>query len=1257
MVLTSLNVSAETMTEDEFLNVVKMGTTQEIQEALIENADNLNIDIAAYEKLTENKKLLVIHEISGNEYSSVSMFKSGFDAAIAAVKSSSSSGGSSGGGGSSSSGGGGSTCIPSVPVSYKTYSFSGTVSLPDNEVAEKDIPVTISIKGTDAPETSEVMLLSASSVSAASGGSSGGGGGSSSGGGGYGGGSTSAGSVVAVQNVNAVIPKGKNSIKYATTWRIAESYRYAYAEAKIESDTYLQYSESNIILLDEMTENTLDIELNKSDCYISGTFSLGESAEVLPDDMDIQIYLSDADAEYYNYKYIYTIVLPASGKEIDFSLPIIYGDYKLSYSAQASSINQQHISTQVYTYEEVISADADVNGILLECQYGDVIEGILKLPNGMVAREGGVDIKIRAGRTITATIPGGQNSIHYKVADSEYIYFTQENADKDDVHFKSINKNSTTEDVSTITLEPIFTVSGTITFSEPIEDEERIYVTARCDEKGYSNNYYVEYEAGDISADYYIELSKYNSEVETGDVLDISINRYESDVYLSYDITTDNAITISDYVSAYNFDIELKKRAEIIKGFINLPEDFNDDSIYIRAKNENNWLSDNIYLDGNEKTVEFVLAGDSENTSDYNGDYEFYVTCRTYSGYELYYNNGELSLNESTKVMVKDDTTMLELTIPEQNQYFKGTAVLPESCYGEITVDVNVIEKNTSAYVGNRQFTISAEDLSADFEIGYLLKNAEYIVSYSIYGEDISPYYANMELFVAENGCSEAPENAKTYIADGEMQIINFDFEPLVCSSRIEGTITIPFGIVPASNTYFYVEVTAKSDDREESTSVRFNAGETEKDYSISIPDLYRDYVWKVSYMIGSQTYTPSAPSKDVIDDSSFRRVNMGATSGGGPNYNRVYNVIPPEIIKGISVYYNVDGIVYDEASATDISLCEIDRYNADIVLGTVHTEHPKTIGGYFCDVDSDISVKIELYDIIAGKVLDAVSINSDSEYELYELKTNSLNDVIIRYTYDNKTEYYSTGGNLTDSLDDAMVISVKSNPIQYGYDVNKNNVKYKDFNNRYFRYDIRGFKYSYDDISISLYDLNGNVLHTVVGESGYIEANTADVLIGFEFGGKTYYFSGKPDNDRYPTLMFALDNIEKAQPYRIPHKSYLVDVVIDMSDFISGRSVGNNEDVAINESYFTYSEIETGKQIDSLYLDATDSIFEGEKRIYLGFYDAKGKLLELKMVTEKPVDNTVPINVGLPKGGYVKILCWEDNLKPMVDAVEFFGR
>ena len=80
------------------------------------------------------------------------------------------------------------------------------------------------------------MLLSASSVSAASGGSSGGG-------------AliiqveatevvdTSAGSVVAVQNVNAVIPKVKIALNMQQHG-IAESYRYAYAEAKIESDTY-----------------------------------------------------------------------------------------------------------------------------------------------------------------------------------------------------------------------------------------------------------------------------------------------------------------------------------------------------------------------------------------------------------------------------------------------------------------------------------------------------------------------------------------------------------------------------------------------------------------------------------------------------------------------------------------------------------------------------------------------------------------------------------------------------------------------------------------------------------------------------------------------------------------------------------------------------------------------------------------------------------------------------------------------------------
>lgn len=103
------------------------------------------------------------------------------------------------GGGSSSGGGGGegsSTGRPVATVSYKTYNFAGTISLPDNEAAENDIPVTISICGTDMPESSEALLFSASSSS-----------GTSSGGGiclSSGGGSINGGIAVAVQNVNAV---------------------------------------------------------------------------------------------------------------------------------------------------------------------------------------------------------------------------------------------------------------------------------------------------------------------------------------------------------------------------------------------------------------------------------------------------------------------------------------------------------------------------------------------------------------------------------------------------------------------------------------------------------------------------------------------------------------------------------------------------------------------------------------------------------------------------------------------------------------------------------------------------------------------------------------------------------------------------------------------------------------------------------------------------------------------------------------------
>ena len=288
ILISSTYVFAGSMTEEAFLQLVTTGSDEEVYNALKEYADELGINIALFGQLSESKKEIVIQNVMGEVYDNLSDFQDRFDIEIKRVYKSSSSGGSSSGGGSSSSGGGGgsSSIGQTVSVSYKTYSFAGKVSLPNNEVAEADIPVTISIKGRQA---SEVSLLSTSSSR-----SSGSGGSSSSG-------STGC-SLANNKQIETVIPAGENYITYKTTTIIANSYSYAYAEARIESDVYLQYSESNIILLDETSENVLDVEISKPDCYITGIFTLGEESSVLPDDLDVQLYLSDSYE--YNYRKI-----------------------------------------------------------------------------------------------------------------------------------------------------------------------------------------------------------------------------------------------------------------------------------------------------------------------------------------------------------------------------------------------------------------------------------------------------------------------------------------------------------------------------------------------------------------------------------------------------------------------------------------------------------------------------------------------------------------------------------------------------------------------------------------------------------------------------------------------------------------------------------------------------------------------------------------------------------------------------------------
>lgn len=223
---------------------------------------------------------------------------------------------------------------------------------------------------------------------------------------------------------------------------------------------------------------------------------------------------------------------------------------------------------------------------------------------------------------------------------------------------------------------------------------------------------------------------------------------------------------------------------------INLPDNIDDANLHIYADGDGQWLRDAFFIPQESDKVEFVLKGDTENVSDYNGDYSLYINCQNYCGYRLYYNQGSLSLNGSSKINVNGETVELELTIPDENQLFEGTVNLPQSCSGDMIIDVNLFEKDTHDFVGYRHFIIPAGETIKNFGLGYLLKDGEYIVSYSVSGGDISPYYSNMELYVTENGVSEYIDDAKIYVVDNNTKIIDLKFEPLVCSSRIEGTLT-----------------------------------------------------------------------------------------------------------------------------------------------------------------------------------------------------------------------------------------------------------------------------------------------------------------------------------------------------------------------------------------------------------------------------------------------------------------------------------
>lgn len=169
---------------------------------------------------------------------------------------------------------------------------------------------------------------------------------------------------------------------------------------------------------------------------------------------------------------------------------------------------------------------------------------------------------------------------------------------------------------------------------------------------------------------------------------------------------------------------------------------------------------------------------------------------------------------------------------------------------------------------------------------------------------------------------------------------------------------------------------------------------------------------------------------------------------------------------------------------------------------------------------------------------------------------------------------------------------------------------------------------------------------------------SVCDVLIGFEFGGKTHYRSEKPTYTRYkePALKAFSEDINSAFRYRIPHSSYRVLVTIDLADFISGQLLDKNGKSIVNESYFNYSDESNGIYVSEMYIDVNDEVFQSGGTVYVGMYDKTGRLFGLRMLTSNLQNNTVPIDEILPKGGYIKIMPWGKNINPLSNADKFWG-
>ena len=1139
--------------------------------------------------------------------------------------------------GGSSGGGGG---IPSI--TGKSFRFGGVVSLPNNETADEDMEVTITICVTEETDNT-VSEFGLDKLNLCNGGG-------SSGGWNPGGSMSGSGVAYNKSDIKVKILKGENSAAYLAECFLPKKSKYAYIKAVVDNTKYLQTSISEYVLLSDFEKNVINVTLEKPDCSVSGKFTLGNDAETLGADLPIWIYLRAVNTD---YSASYRIILKSGETDVEFSVPVRYGRYELSYRAEAENVMFQHISDEEIDLNSDISVNSDVYDVECVCRYNNVVKGVIKLPKGLFAPENGVKIRVLGGRETSVIIPFGESSVSYAVEESNQISFEQIDAQDNDIHYETMEVDK--EKAAETELVPYCTISGEISFSEPLDEDAHMYIRIGNPKKDSYKTVSIGSQTGDTSVKYFLRLP---GDIADGDGLDIEFKRYDSLRFIMTETAKENEIKVTGYTTVADFNIQLKRKAEVLQGTVKLQDYMPEDTFCLYLKNDNNSLYGECVKEEYSDTAKFVIYGETENISDYSGNYEFSLTTKGYTDYKLHYNNTELlSLEQKGNLDIVDKTVSLNLEIPRANQLFNGTVSLPKECGAEMRVRFCLLEKETYELAAERELTIEPGQKIIDFEFEFLCKNTEYIARYEIKGRDLYPYYDSFGWIYLCNNASDVDEsNARTFTADGTEQNVILDLSPLLCS-YITGTVRLPNGVVPAEDTYFEVKVTAESDKNSDFVYVCFNEGESEQNYSIGIPKIYADIPYTISCIAGKAAALPSPPRQNVLKDTSFI-VPESAPSSGGGGYRR--KNIPKDIVQGVPQYYSSYGTTYDKNLAEEIILVGGEDYNADLMMGSIYKKHPRTVGGYFCSSDGSIDAEIQLCDVKTDEVLDRASIRESGNYSLYELYTETTDDVYIRYLYEGAEYYYSKSGNMTELRSEALLIPVNAETIKYGYDVYKNNITCKDFNDRYFEYEVIDFNYPYDKLFVSLYDKNGNKIDSIQGRrNGHFDAEICDALIGFEFSGKTYYFTGKPTYSRYnkePVLSCLTNDIDSAFVYRIPHRSYRVVVMLDLSEFSSGQTFGKNGEIIINEAYFDYSYQGGGEvYVEDLYINAEDTAFQNGGIIYVGMYAKNGRLIGLREISSFPVSDTVLIDEILPKGAYIKIMPWEEGLKPLSNTAVFF--